>query len=76
MATAQRMTTLAIMIVTDNNGDDATDNDDDVDGNGATNDDINDDDCNGTMDSDYDDNNEGAMGGDMMATMTTLMATA
>ena len=54
MATAQRMTTSTITIATfkDNDGDDATGNDDDVDGNGATEDDIDDEDCDSAMDGD------------------------
>ena len=54
MATAQRMTTSTITIATfkDNDGDDATGNADDVDGNGATEDDIDDEDCDSAMDGD------------------------
>jgi hypothetical protein len=53
-----------ITIVTDNDGDDTTGNDDDVDGNSVTDDDIDDNDCNRAMDGDYDNDDDGAMDGD------------
>ena len=57
MAMAQRMTPSTITIATDNgfednDGDDATGNDDDIDGNGATEDAIDNDNCDSAMDGD------------------------